>query len=126
MGLYSLLEGVLTVLGRLDPPLRAALAADAGGSQLPFLFQAGFLLLKREMIDYEAVARVWESCFVQGAIASEVYLLAGLLRLQRRAIVTSSGAPAALESLVQLFNQLGGTVESASLLRMARVTREAF
>jgi len=41
------------VLGRLDPPLRAALAADGGGSQLPFLFQAGFLLLKREMIDYE-------------------------------------------------------------------------
>jgi len=74
----------------------------------------------------QAVARVWESCFVQGAIASEVYLLAGLLRLQRRAIVTSSGTPAALESLVQLFNQLGGTVESASLLRMARVTREAF
>lgn len=124
-GLWSVLEGVHVVLQRVDPVLNTTLLeANSGSTQQACLFQAAFLLLKREMIDYEAVCRVWESCFLQGAVLPEVFLLAGLLRLRRQAILGVKDLD--LAALVQLFNQMTGTIESNHLLRMAQVTKAAF
>ena len=63
----------------------------ACGHADPSPCQSVFLLLKRELRDYEAVARVWEAWLVCAEGGTwDVYLVAALVRLQRDAIVKVS------------------------------------
>lgn len=121
-GLWARLQAVDLLLAHVEPSLSSSLkAANGGSSEFPFLFQATFLLLKREMLDYEATARLWESVLAHHQRGYDVYIVAALLRSQRSNVPDAAD----LAELVQLFNGLVGTIADAGLLFSAQKIEDA-
>ena len=87
-GLWNHMAAVHRLLETVDPVLSAALRrANEGSTEFPFLFQAVFLLLKRELLGYEATSRVWEASLAARDPVYDLALIAALVRLHRQEVL---------------------------------------
>lgn len=126
-GIWQQASAILAVLQVVDAPLAAQLAEYSFPDQpLPFLFQAIFLRLKREMKSYEETKRLWEVCWAvrMAKPDGEHYdlLCIAALVLSQRGKLLRRKALSPMEGLAmvnQVFSDLRGTQRAKPLLRRA-------